>query len=303
MQSNKRTDLTPGWCGDLPVRYYHSQGSGPVTVVFIHGFTLTAQSYFQQVDFLHYRYPEVSCLLLDLRGHGDSGEIEPELCTLDATADDVASAIRTAAPTGPLVVVGHSLGGMTALNFLRRYRDLAARVRGVILISTAVESLSSQGVPQVLALPAAEKIHNAVEASLKEAQAFRTEVAALLAPALAATVFYRDGVAYDLVQFHAAMIQNTPLKTMVGFFDDLQHHEELEAIDKLNEVPGVVIVGEEDHFTPPSQSEVIADAWGNSTLYRLADVGHMVILEAPEIVNGALEQMIQRATPQPHTQN
>lgn len=58
MQSNKRTDLTPGWCGDLPVRYYHSQGSGLVTVVFIHGFTLTAQSYFQQVDFLHYRYPE-----------------------------------------------------------------------------------------------------------------------------------------------------------------------------------------------------------------------------------------------------
>lgn len=252
---------------------------------------------------MHYRYPEVSCLLLDLRGHGESGEIEPELCTLDATADDVASAIRTAAPTGPLVIVGHSLGGMTALNFLRRYRDLAARVRGVILISTAVESLSSQGVPQVLALPAAEKIHNAVEASLKEAQAFRTEVAALLAPALAATVFYRDGVAYDLVQFHAAMIQNTPLKTMVGFFDDLQHHEELEAIDKLNEVPGVVIVGEEDHFTPPSQSEVIADAWGKSTLYRLADVGHMVILEAPEIVNGALEQMIRRATPQPQTQN
>ena len=99
------------------------------------------------------------------------------------------------------------------------------------------------------------------------------------------------------------MIQNTPLKTMVGFFDDLQHHEELEAIDKLNEVPGVVIVGEEDHFTPPSQSEVIADAWGKSTLYRLADVGHMVILEAPEIVNGALEQMIRRATPQPQTQN
>lgn len=303
MQLKKRTGLTPGWCGDLPVRYYHSQGSGPVTVVFIHGFTLTAQSFFQQVDFLHYRYPEVSCLLLDLRGHGESGEIDPELCTLDATTDDVASAIRTAAPTGPLVIVGHSLGGMVALNFLRRYRDLAGRVRGVILISTAVESLSSQGVPQVLALPAAEKIHNAVEASPKEAQAFRTEVAALLAPALAATVFYRDGVAYDLVQFHAAMIQNTPLKTMVGFFDDLQHHEELEAIDELNEVPGVVIVGEEDHFTPPSQSEVIADLWGKSTLYRLADVGHMVILEAPEIVNGALEQMIRRATPQPQTQN
>ncbi|AKK03611.1 alpha/beta fold hydrolase [Corynebacterium epidermidicanis] len=265
------------------------------TVVFIHGFTLAADSFFQQARFLRDNYPRVRCLMLDLRGHGRTGEYDPELLTVDGAADDVRAAIDALAPAGPLIVVGHSLGGLIALSLLRRAPEAVyRRIRGLMLIATSIESLSAQGLPQVLAMPIADRAYRILESSPERIDKFREEMADLLAPALAATVFKRHSTPYDLVKFHADMIHKTPLSTFAGYFHDLQEHDEVAAADRLAGLPGFVIVGRDDHVTPLSQSKHIVDRWPDATLIETKGVGHMIILEAPEVVNGALAELLSR---------
>ncbi|APT85172.1 hypothetical protein CAQU_08915 [Corynebacterium aquilae DSM 44791] len=299
------TITTPGQPPrDIPIELaYYRVGpavndDNHTTVVFVHGFTLAADSFFLQVDYLQQHYPEVTSLLVDIRGHGRTGEVQPELCTISGTADDVMATIAQHAPTGRLILVGHSLGGMTVLNLLRRADStLRARIKGILLISTAIESLASQGLPQVLASPVANLVHQKLEVAPELAQSFRNDVAELLAPALAATVFYRDSTPYNIIEFHASMIHDTPLETIVGFFDDLQEHEETAASQYLSDIRGACVVGDKDHFTPVGQTELICKLWGCADKDILQDVGHMVILEDPESLNAYLGKLVGRTLP------
>ncbi|APQ56650.1 Alpha/beta hydrolase [Corynebacterium pseudotuberculosis] len=274
------------------VRYYlDGPEDADVTVVFIHGFTLAASAWHLQVAHVAH---EARCLLMDLRGHGNTGEYSVEDCTLEGAADDVARVLEAAKPKGPLVIVGHSLGGMVAINFLRRYPEFRARTAGLVLVATAVDSFASQGVPQVLALPVAEKIRNAAEASPAETATLREAIAALVAPTLAVTVF-QTPMPPSVIDFHAQLINETPLSTYVGFLDSLQEHEEAEGVTLLSGIEGVVIVGEKDSVTPLSQAQRIVSLWPNAGLQVAPHAGHMIILEQPAIVNKAIDQMIEHA--------
>jgi pimeloyl-ACP methyl ester carboxylesterase len=69
-------------------------------------------------------------LAVDLPGHGHSGDVAPAATgrlRADGLADDVAVAIRALAPDAA-VVVGMSLGGMTAMCLADRYPDLVRRL-------------------------------------------------------------------------------------------------------------------------------------------------------------------------------
>lgn len=262
------------------------------TVVFIHGFTLAAEAYFLQADYLKEHQPTVRGLLVDLRGHGQTGKVSPDKCTVDGEADDVMEVIHAAAPSGPLILVGHSLGGLAAFNVIRRApSDIRSRIAGLIVISTSIEELSAQGVPQILASPVAEKVYEAAEIAPEEADKFRDAVTSVIAPGLAVAVFRRP-TNYKLIEFHAAMIHETPLETYVGFFDDLQKHNELEVGPYLADIPGYVIVGDKDDVTPMSQATRIHEVWPRAWQMTAHGAGHMVILESPGIVNKAIDGLL-----------
>ncbi len=264
------------------------------TVVFIHGFTLAAESYYRQVNYLRERWPSARLLLLDLRGHGQTGKVDPVRCTVEGAADDTLAVIRARGVDGPVILVGHSLGGLVALNLVRRCPpELRNRIAGLVLVSTSIEALADQGVPQILASPIADEVYNAVESQPRDAMRFREQAAKILAPTLAVAVFHRD-IPYDIVQFHAAMIHETPLETFVGYFDDLQQHNELSADNHLDGIPGYVIAGEKDVVTPLSQAERLIEVWDGAYLQIAPDAGHMIPLEAPEILNAAIARLLVR---------
>ncbi|WP_318010372.1 alpha/beta fold hydrolase [Corynebacterium poyangense] len=181
------------------------------------------------------------------------------------------------------------------LDLLRRcYEDepqLYQRIQGIILVSTSIEALSDQGIPQVLALPAADNVYQAVEASPKEVRKLREMAASLLAPSLAVGVFRRP-TDYELVEFHAAMINETPLESFVGFFGDLQNHDELAAAEALATKPGFVLVGDKDDVTPEEQADRICEVWPKAWYQVAKGAGHMVNLEAPELLNKAIDQLV-----------
>ncbi|MGO2830727.1 alpha/beta fold hydrolase, partial [Corynebacterium casei] len=119
-----------------------------VTVVFIHGYCLSSEAWCDQVEHLRSR-SDVRSLLVDVRGHGMSSRVPAADCTIDDAADDVLAVILERLPKdgGRIVVVGHSLGGMIALNLIRRApQDIFERISGALLISTSMRRFADKGV-------------------------------------------------------------------------------------------------------------------------------------------------------------
>ena len=74
----------------------------------------------------------------DQRSHGRSGRGPAENATIDQLGRDLESVIAATAPTGPLVLVGHSMGGMTVMSYAAHHPEVFGdRVRGVALIATS----------------------------------------------------------------------------------------------------------------------------------------------------------------------
>lgn len=104
-----------------PLRGVH-EGSGP-RVVLLHGVGLRAEAWGAQIDALSSAFEVVA---LDMAGHGESPRLEDH-AHLSAFTDSVKEAID-----GPVLVAGHSMGAMIALDLAIRYPELA---RGVATLN------------------------------------------------------------------------------------------------------------------------------------------------------------------------
>ena len=294
----KASDKPDAVTTDIPVHWYEVEPSEPakepVTIVFVHGFTLAGESWYRQFNALRKSHPEARLLTMDLRGHGQTGAVPASLCTVEGAAADALAVIAERATTGKLIVVGHSLGGLIALHMVRAAEEsIRRRIAGVVLISTSIDKLAAQGVPQILASPVADAARNAIESSPKEIRKFREAIASLMAPSLAVAVFARR-TDYEIIEFHAAMINETPLETFVGYLDDLQDHDEFAAGPYLEGLPGAVLVGTKDDVTPRKQADLIMEKWPDAELVEVDGAGHMLPLEAPDAVNRAIERVLEK---------
>ena len=89
----------------------------PLTVVFAHGFCLRMGSFhFQRARLTEEWGPQVRMVFYDQRGHGQSGEASPDTYTVEQLGQDLESVLAVMVPRGPVVLVGHSMGGMTVLS-------------------------------------------------------------------------------------------------------------------------------------------------------------------------------------------
>jgi 3-oxoadipate enol-lactonase len=57
-------------------------------------------------------------------------------------------------------------------------------------------------------------------------------------------------------------------------------------------VPALVVVGEEDAVTPPSESELMQARLGDAQLARIPEAGHLSCMENPEAFNAALREFL-----------
>ena len=76
----------------------------------------------------------------DQRGHGQSGAAPPSTYTVAQLGRDLETVLAVMAPRGPVVLVGHSMGGMTVLSHARQFpQRYGTRIVGAALISSAAE--------------------------------------------------------------------------------------------------------------------------------------------------------------------
>lgn len=103
---------------------YSARGDGAGALLFIHGWGGSADWWTSQTEVFSHDYRVVT---VDLAGHGESGANRGSW-TIESLARDVELVIDTL-DLGPVVLIGHSLGGPVALETARRLPD---RVVGVI---------------------------------------------------------------------------------------------------------------------------------------------------------------------------
>ena len=116
-----------------------------LTVVFVHGYALNLDCWhFQRAAYRGL----VRTVFYDQRSHGRSGRSTDGNATIDQLGRDLLARHRRRRPDGPVVLVGHSMGGMTIVALAEQHPELFGdRVVGVGLISTTAGGLDPQPDP------------------------------------------------------------------------------------------------------------------------------------------------------------
>lgn len=268
----------------------------PLTVVFVHGYCLSQQSWHFQRRDLEERWSENARLVFyDQRGHGESGIARRKSCTIAQLGRDLECVLDATAPTGPVVLVGHSMGGMTVLALAGRRPDLfESRIRGVGLVATTAAGLIESGLARNLQNPIVDGFRLAVRTSPDGVQHARHAVRALIAPILRAASFGTD-VSPRLHRMTNSMLNATSVVTVVNFLRTLELHDESAALSVLADIPTLVVCGDADMITPFPNSKRLAAELPQSELVRVRGAGHLVQLEFPAIVTDAIDRLVGRA--------
>lgn len=273
--------------------------SAPLTVVFAHGFCLRMGSFhFQRARLSEQWGDQVRMVFYDQRGHGQSGEAPPETYTVEQLGQDLESVLAVMAPRGPVVLVGHSMGGMTVLSHARQYpQRYPTRIVGAALISSAAEGVSRSPLGEILKNPALEAVRFAARYAPKTVHRGRGAARKVIGPILRAASYGDEKISPSVVAFTERMMHDTPIATLVEFLHALEVHDETAGLETLNKIPTLVACGDHDMLTPMEYSEEMADALAKSELVIVGGAGHLVQLEQPEIIDDALVRLVERATP------
>ena len=277
----------------------------PVTLVFCHGYTLSQDAWhfqrkmLREIEDRRLAGTRFRMVFWDQRGHGRSQFGDPAAATLDQLGSDLERVIQAVAPTGPLVLIGHSMGGMTVMALARRRPDLMAeRVIAVALVSTSAGGLDGVdlGLPRLSAslLRFAEPTLQALIRTPRLVERTR-QAASDLETVVLRRYSYASPVSPALAEFTAAMITATRLDVVSAFLTALLGHDELEALAAFDGVETLVISGDKDLLTPAEHSDEIARRLPNAEHVVVADSGHMTLLEHPEIVDEHLIDLMERA--------
>ena len=271
-----------------------------VTLVFVHGYALNLDCWHFQREAFRGKH---RMAFYDQRSHGRSQRGDREHATIDQLGDDLARVIETVAPKGKVVLVGHSMGGMSIIAFAERHPKLfAKRVSGVALIATTAGGLQphrtvSRWIP--------DGVGDAGRAAA-DRRARQGARAGRLGPA--AGVQHRlPGGRHVRVrsQGRARGGGGVPrrdagrheVRRARGVLPELHPARQVRAPrDASTAVPTTIICGTKDKLTSIGHSRKMAERLPNAKLVECHGAGHMVIFESREQVNEALEELVESAT-------
>jgi pimeloyl-ACP methyl ester carboxylesterase len=290
--------------GDGALLHTTVQGSdaAPVTLVLAHGWTLAQAAW---DDVAAELAPEIAAgelrlVRYDQRGHGRSTWGRTEPVSIDLLGEDLLQVIERCAPTGPVVLGGHSMGGMAIMCLAANHAGvIGSRVQGVALVDTSAGDLRrtprtrAQRLQQRLepglmafALARARLVERLRRLSPPSSGSHRKIVRGLLYGADATEAMVRRG---------AEIMHASSVRAFVTFYPALGEHEKRDGLAALTRVPVEVLVGEEDKLTPVSHSRQLAEVLPDAVLHVEPRCGHMLPQERPELVAASVRRLVTAA--------
>lgn len=280
---------------DHPAR---GKGTEEATVVLSHGFTLSLKGWVLQRRTLAAAGYRV--VVWDQRSHGRSQEADASSCTIEQLGRDLHSVVEATCPSGPVVLVGHSMGGMTTMSFAAQFPQfLRDRVLAIGLISTAalgagltdlglgrfVGRAVGWGAPLLLARLARHQTF------LNKLRPFGRDAE----DAIVERYSFDSPVSQELVRFTGDIILTTPFSVMGAFLPSIEKLDVRAGLEAMRGFEVLVVNGMGDRLTPPSYSDEIIELVPGAEHVVVRDAGHLIMLEHPRIVSHQILMLIDRA--------
>ncbi len=246
------------------------RGEGPA-VLFVHGYPLDRTLWQHQLGAL----TGFRRIAPDLRGLGLSDA--PDLGYSMATYADDLAALLDVLHADQVVICGLSLGGYVALEFARRYRT---RLRGMVLMSTRAEADTPE-------------LRKARDAAMQVA---RERGAGAIAQQMLPNLFAPG--AHDtmpqVVDRIRRMMEAAPVKGIIGALSAMRDRPDSTAtLGDLEDLPTLVVVGDQDQVTGPTVARGIADGIPGAMLSVIPGAGHLPPVEQPIATTRVLTEFLQ----------
>jgi 3-oxoadipate enol-lactonase len=242
----------------------------PTPVLFVHAFPFDSRMWKPQIDAIGSSRP---VLAPNLRGFGEAAA-GPFPTSLDQHARDLCDLLDRSGAVRA-IIVGLSMGGYAALALARLAPD---RIAALMLCDTKADPDSDDG----------KRARTARIARLQR------EGIGLLP----------DEMIPGLVAAHASAELKLELRRMILQQDVRGVEAALAAMRDRSDstpllpsirVPTALVCGEHDTLTPPSTMQSMGQRILGATFTLVGGAGHMSNLEAPELFNRALMDLIARA--------
>lgn len=263
-------------------------GAQDVTIIFSHGYSLN-------LDTWHYQRRDLRgharLVFWDQRSHGRSGRGHEGSHTIDQLGSDLGRVLDECAPTGRVMLVGHSMGGMTIMGLAGlRPQLFGSRVLGAALLATSSGHLDE--VTLRLPAPAARIVQHRTEnlAALMHAQSAgidrgRTRTTDLNFLLTKRYSFGEERVSRAHTQFVADLLSSTPIDVVADYLPEFGRHDKVVALAALQRIATLIMVGDSDALTPESHSRVMLRHIPGADLVVVPQTGHMIISERPDVVD------------------
>lgn len=247
------------------------RGRGPA-ILFIHGYPLDHAMWEPQLAGLDGWLR----IAPDLRGMGQSDA--PDLGYSMATYADDLLALLTTLGVDKAVICGLSMGGYVAFEMLRRAPE---RVRALIVVDSRAEADTAE-------------IRRARDAEAGKAREGGPDA---IADNMLPKFFDNRPTAVDqaIQDQIRRVIVATPYAGLLGAIGALRDRpDSFATLRAQQELPALVIVGEEDKITPPERAQAMVDVLPNGELVVIPGAGHLASLERPDAVNTAMRGFLER---------
>lgn len=286
---------------DEPLEDGDRQQVGPLaTLVFVHGYALNLDVWhFQRATYRG----RIRAIYYDQRSHGRSGHSSSEHDTIDQLGRDLARVLDDLTGDEPVIVLGHSMGGMTLLSLAEQRPELfGTKIVGAALISTTAGGLDTGRIlfPMLPAGIGPGLITRVVDvlsrgsAVVDRMRGYGKEVALFF------TDLYSFGteVPRSYVDFVYEMHDSTPFSVVADFFPAFASLDSWTHLEPFSRVPTAVICGTGDKITGVTHSREMHAKIAGSDLLEIPDAGHLVIMESHEQVGPELDSLISRVSDQ-----
>ncbi|MCZ2857235.1 alpha/beta fold hydrolase [Blastococcus sp. VKM Ac-2987] len=298
--------MTTDDCVDLHVEVDGPAGGGgaggdtgaPLTVVLCHGFTARLAEWQLQRETLRDR---VRLVLWDQRGHGRSGWTPLTKATIDRTGRDLGQVLDAVVPTGPVVLAGHSMGGMSILALARQRPELfGSRVVGAFLLATSAGGLVDTG-PLAFLVKLGRRL-GLLSLYLWLLQRLAPRLERLPwrgrfagRRAIRRLLFGKDDADRRSVRMVQELLEATPLPVTMAFYATFLDHDESAALPVLQRIPVTVVAATHDRLTPAAHGRRIAEGIGTGCeLVVVPGAGHSVNLTRRTVVDQAFSDLLDR---------
>ncbi|GAA1921671.1 alpha/beta fold hydrolase [Nocardioides marmoribigeumensis] len=273
------------------------------TVVLVHGFAMTQDCWHYQRAALRGRRRIV---LYDQRSHGRSERSPDGHATIEQLGRDLFAVLTQLTGDEPVVLVGHSMGGMSIVALAEEHPELFGdKVVGTALVSTTAGSLHthrmlSRWIPDALGRRVVER--GLVMASQRERllELVRKRGSAVAFAVIREFAFGDGAVPAAWVEFLDREIAEVPLNVLVEFIPQFDSLDKFHVVEAFAQVPTWIMCGTKDKLTSISHARKLHSRIPGSRLVELRGGGHMSLFEFKDRVNRELDDLLLAADQHVH---